>query len=114
MKPKTLMMAVPTMAAITIALGALFFYIEEKKYAALVYKKELDKLHADIEEKRGFNKLIKEITKQSPNAPLTILYQSRNLNALSASDMQTIVSSPQSNVLTTNELKAIRALLKHD
>ena len=114
MKPKTLIMAVPTMIAITIAFGALAFYVEEKKYQALAYKKELDKLQASIDEKRGLNRLIKEIARQSPNAPLAILYRSRNLNNLSADELQSLVSSPQSGALTTDELNAIRTLLKHD
>ena len=114
MKPKTLAMAVPTMVAIFIGFGALFFYIEETKYEALVYKKELDKLRADSTENRGLNLLIEEIAKQSPGAALTTLYRSNNLNNLSADEMASIVASQQSSTLTHDELNAVKQLVGHD
>ena len=114
MKPKTLMMAVPTMVVITAGFAALFFYIEETKYEALVYKKELDKLQANIEQVAGFQHLAKEIATQAPNTAIATLYRSKSLNDLSGDEISNIVATQQSKTLTDNELKAVKRLMDHD
>ena len=73
-------MAVSTMLGLTVVLGALFFYIEEKKYEALYYKTELDKL----QQQAGFGHLMQQIAIQSPNGAINTLHQSRQIQALSA------------------------------
>lgn len=114
MKPKTLAMAVPTMIVITIAFGALFVYIEEKKYEALVHKKELDALKAEVAQTVGFQRLAKEIALKKTDTDIAKLHYSKNLNKLSEVEIANLVASQQSTALTEDELVAVKGLISND
>ncbi len=111
MKPKTKVMAASTMLGLTLGLGALFFYIEEKKYEALYYQTELGKL----QQQAGFNQLMQQIAEQGHNDAIKILHQSRKIQALSAEQARQLVDAinterkPDSTI-TATELDAIKAL----
>ena len=105
-------MAVSTMLGLTVVLGALFFYIEEKKYEALYYKTELDKL----QQQAGFGHLMQQIAIQSPNGAINTLHQSRQIQALSAEQARQLINDINADrssgiSLTGNEADAIKALL---
>ena len=113
MKPKTKVVAASTMLGLTLGLGALFFYIEEKKYEALYYKTELTKLQ---QQQSGFSHLMQQIADQSYNSAIKTLHQSRQIQALSAEQAQQLVNDINANrkpdsALTDADISAINGLL---
>jgi len=112
MKPKTKVRAVITLLGLTIGLGALFFYIEEKKYEALYYQTELEKL----QQKAGFGHLMQQIADQNPNSAINTLHQSRRIQRLSTEQAHQLVNDINADRATGSrlaeaEIDAIKTLL---
>lgn len=112
MKPKTRVMAVTTILAVSIGFGALFIYIEEKKYEALYYKSELEK----HEQQAGFSVLMQQLAKRGDNPSLKTLLESKSIQALSAQQAQQVINAITQNKtapvqLTEAEVEAIKVLL---
>jgi len=111
MKPKTKLMAAGTMLGLTLGLGALFFYIEEKKYEALYYQNELGKL----QQQSGFSHLMQQIAEQGHNGAIKTLHKSRQIQALSAEQARQLVNDINADrkpdsALSATEIDAIKAL----
>ncbi len=118
MKPKTLAMAVPTMVVITIAFGALFVYIEEKKYQALLCDKELTALKESMEARTSLAHLANTIAlNQAEDSTMAILVNSTKLNKLSYDEMRALVQKIKQNEsiddygLSSDEIAAIQRLI---
>lgn len=111
MKSKTKVRAVITLLGLTIGLGALFFYIEEKKYEALYYQTELDKL----QQQAGFTHLMQQIADQNPGSAINTLHQSRRIQSLSTEQARQLVNDiiaerAAGSRLTESEIGAIKSL----
>ncbi len=111
MKPKTKVMAASTMLGLTVGLGALFFYIEEKKYEALYYQTEL----TNLQQQSGFSHLMQQIADQSHNNAMNTLHTSKQIQALSAEQARQLVNDINADrkpnrALTAQEIDAIKAL----
>jgi len=111
MKPKTKVMAASTMLGLTVGLGALFFYIEEKKYEALYYQTELKKL----QQQNGFAHLMQQLADQGNNTAIKTLHKSRQVQALSAEQAHQLINDlnagrKPSHPLTGAEVDAIKTL----
>ncbi|HHJ81368.1 MAG TPA: hypothetical protein ENJ65_07010 [Candidatus Tenderia electrophaga] len=111
MKPKTKVMATGTMLGLTIILGALFFYIEEKKYEALYYQTELNKR----QQQGGFSHLMQQIAEQGNNSAIKTLYTSPQIQALSAEQAQQLVTdinvgTPPDTDFTETVMAALKTL----
>jgi len=100
------------MLGLTIGLGALFFYIEEKKYEALYYQTELSKL----QQQAGFGHLMQQIAEQNHNGAINTLHKSRQIQSLSTEQARQLVNDINADRaagsrLTEAEIDAIKALL---
>ncbi len=118
MKPKTLAMAVPTMILITIGFGALFVYIEGKKYEAMMYKAELEKLQETIDGRPALAHIVNSIALRSlKHTTYSTLANSETLNAMTREEIDTVVKSIKQDDgsylhnLSQEEIDAIKALL---
>ncbi len=111
MKPKTRVMAASTMLGLTLGLGALFFYIEEKKFEALYYQSELTKL----QQQNGFTHLMQQIAEQGDNNAINTLHTSRQIQDLSVEQARQLVNDINAdrkpNTLTDAEIDAIKTLV---
>lgn len=122
MKPKTKVMATATMLSITIGFGALFVYIEEKKFEAMGYKNQLSELEQQlISNKQGYQHLMKALAVN--NDALAKLLKSPQLDQLSQEHAEEIAailsrtSTGQSHALlqskfslTEDEIRALQSL----
>jgi len=122
MKPKTKVMAAATMLSVTIGFGALFIYIEEKKFEATGYQKQLHALQQQmIAEKNGFHLTIQALANN--NADIKALLDSakiQQLNRAQASELASTLrntSAGQSDALLrdkfdlgSDEIKALQSL----
>lgn len=111
MKPKTKVMAVSTMLGLTIGFAALFFYIEEKKYEALYYQTELNKL----QQQSGFEQLMQQLVAIDDNGAIATLRHSSTIQALTTAQAKQLIADiaaqRENSILTNKELTAIKQLM---
>ena len=94
MKPKTKVMASATMLSVTIGFGALFVYIEEKKFEAMGYQQQLQAAQqALIANKNGYHFLVEAL-------------------ALSNDDLAELAQSPQLQLINQDHAREIVTLLR--
>lgn len=95
MKPKTKVMASATMLSVTIGFGALFVYIEEKKFEAMGYQQQLQAAQqALIANKNGYHFLVEAL-------------------ALANDDLAELAQSPQLQLINQDQAREIVTLLRN-
>ncbi len=112
MKPKTKVMAASTMLGLTLGLGALFFYIEEKKYEALYYQAELAKL----QQQGGFEHLLRQIATQNNHTAINTLHSSKQVQGLSEQQASQLINAIKTGKepdrkLSDSDINAINSLM---
>ncbi len=125
MKPKTKVMATITMLSVTIGFGALFVYIEEKKFEAMSYKHQLDELQQQLtSDKQGYQHLMQALAANNDDlAELLKSPQLQLINQEHAKEIVTILSNASTGQsysllrskfsLTEDEILALQALISN-